>query len=582
MDAAAPRAKRRGGRWRLLPERGTLSLFELALLAVCVALVAVPLPQYLQDVVIQTFLWAGLALAWNIAGGFAGLISFGHAAFFGVGAYTSSILAANYGLTPWIGLWIGGLLAAAFGAVLTLVCARLRGPFFILSTLAAAEVVRIAALNWASLTGGAEGLSILPIASIANMVFESKTTYAALMLGYFVLIYAITKAVEGSRYGYYLFAARDDEEAASAAGVNPLLARTGAMCLSAFLSGIGGSLFAQYFLFLDPTHVISPELSFQFALLPALGGLGTAIGPVLGSFVITPLSEMLRSYFGGAGAGLHLAIYGGVLVVVMLYFPSGIAGALAAAGGTPAQGAAMTTLLEVRNLTRTFGALNAVAGVSFSVRQGELVGLIGPNGAGKSTLYNLIAGAIAPTSGGIVFKDRPVAGWKPYQAARAGVARTFQIPKPYRHLSVVENVALSAMLHDRTVAAACDSARAILADVGLADHEDAPVGNLTVGLLKRLEVARALALRPSLVLFDEIMAGLTPSEVKGMTNLVAALPARGITVIWVEHVLYAIMKTAPRIMVLHRGELIADDAPEVLVKDPAVIKAYLGEETSFA
>ena len=224
----------------------------------------------------------------------------------------------------------------------------------------------------------------------------------------------------------------------------------------------------------------------------------------------------------------------------------------------------MTTLLEVRNLTRTFGALNAVAGVTFSVRQGELVGLIGPNGAGKSTLYNLIAGAIAPTSGGIVFKDRPVAGWKPYQAARAGVARTFQIPKPYRHLSVVENVALSAMLHDRTVAAACDSARAILADVGLADHED------------------ALALRPSLVLFDEIMAGLTPSEVKGMTNLVAALPARGITVIWVEHVLYAIMKTAPRIMVLHRGELIADDAPEVLVKDPAVIKAYLGEETSFA
>src|SRR3954471_24484556 len=131
MDAAAPRAKRRG-RWRLLPERGTVSLFELALLAVCVALVAIPLPQYLHDVVIQTFLWAGLALAWNIAGGFAGLISFGHAAFFGVGAYTSSILAANYGLTPWIGLWIGGLLAGAFWAVLSTVWGRLRGAFCIL------------------------------------------------------------------------------------------------------------------------------------------------------------------------------------------------------------------------------------------------------------------------------------------------------------------------------------------------------------------------------------------------------------------------------------------------------------------
>jgi branched-chain amino acid transport system ATP-binding protein len=242
----------------------------------------------------------------------------------------------------------------------------------------------------------------------------------------------------------------------------------------------------------------------------------------------------------------------------------------------------MSALLEVRELTRAFGALKAVAGVSFSVRAGELVGLIGPNGAGKSTLYNVIAGAIAPSSGEVVFKGRPVAGWKPYQAARAGVARTFQIPKPYRHLSVLENVALSALLHERTVAAARDSAGAVLAEVGLADYLDAPVGNLTVGLLKRLEVARAIALRPSLVMFDEIMAGLTPSEVKGMTSLVAALPARGITVIWVEHVLYAIMNTAPRIMVLHRGELIADGAPATLAKDPAVIKAYLGEETSLA
>ena len=242
----------------------------------------------------------------------------------------------------------------------------------------------------------------------------------------------------------------------------------------------------------------------------------------------------------------------------------------------------MTALLEVRQLTRTFGALAAVAGVSFSVRQGELVGLIGPNGAGKSTLYNLIAGAITPTSGEIVFKDRPVAGWKPYQAARAGVARTFQIPKPYRHLSVPENVALSAMLHDRTVAAACESAQAILTDVGLADYVDAPVGNLTVGLLKRLEVARALALRPSLVLFDEIMAGLTPSEVRGMTNLVAGLPARGITVIWVEHVLYAIMKTATRMVVINRGKLIAEGAPAAVARDPEVVKAYLGEEMELA
>lgn len=239
-------------------------------------------------------------------------------------------------------------------------------------------------------------------------------------------------------------------------------------------------------------------------------------------------------------------------------------------------------LLEVRTLSRSFGTLWAVRNVSFSVQPGELVGLIGPNGAGKSTLYNLIAGALGPTSGEIVFNGRRVEGQQPYQAARGGIARTFQIPKPYRHLSVVDNVIVSALVHDFTVAAARRSAEAVLADVGLADYADAPVSILTTGLLKRLEVARALALKPSLVLFDEIMAGLTPSEVKIMTNLVAGLPARGITVIWVEHVLYAIMKTAQRIMVLHRGEMIADDTPEKVAADPVVIKAYLGEEMNLA
>jgi branched-chain amino acid transport system permease protein len=312
----------------LLPSRGKYSIFECALLTACIALVVIGPSQHMLDVILLSFMWAGLALAWNIAGGYAGLISLGHAAFFGIGAYTSSILTVKAGVTPWIGMWVGAVAAAVIGAILTLICARLRGPFFILSTLAAAEVVRIGALNWTSVTGGAEGLMILPTPSAMNMVFGSKTTYAMLMLIYMVVTYVVTKAIEGSRYGYYLFAIRDDEEAASAAGVNPLLARTGAMCTSAFLTAIGGSLFAQYFLFLDPTNVISPELSFQFALIPALGGLGTAIGPVLGAFVITPLSELLRSYFGGGAAGLHLAIYGAVLIIVMLYFPSGIAGAL--------------------------------------------------------------------------------------------------------------------------------------------------------------------------------------------------------------------------------------------------------------
>jgi branched-chain amino acid transport system ATP-binding protein len=242
----------------------------------------------------------------------------------------------------------------------------------------------------------------------------------------------------------------------------------------------------------------------------------------------------------------------------------------------------MSPLLEVRDLTCMFGALKAVAEVSFTVREGELLGLIGPNGAGKSTLYNLIAGAIKPTSGAVLFKGRTVTGWKPHHAARAGVARTFQIPKPYGNLTVIDNVALSALLHETSVSAARAYAEDVLADAGLSDVAEAPVSILTAGQLKRLEVARALALRPSLVLFDEIMAGLTRPEIMAMTDVVAALPARGITVIWVEHVLYAIMRAAPRIIVLDRGQIIADGAPERIAKDPAVIKAYLGEDANLA
>jgi branched-chain amino acid transport system ATP-binding protein len=242
----------------------------------------------------------------------------------------------------------------------------------------------------------------------------------------------------------------------------------------------------------------------------------------------------------------------------------------------------MTAILKVDNLSCRFGSLWAIHNVSFSVERGELLGLIGPNGAGKSTLYNLIAGAVSPTRGEIIFEDQRVTNLRSYEIARIGVARTFQIPKPYRQLSSVENVMLTAFQHEKSVRGARAFAAEILTDVGLKDYIDAPVTNLTVGLLKRLEVARALAMRPKLVLFDEIMAGLTPTEVGTMTKFVGSLPARGITVIWVEHVLYAIMKTASRIMVLNRGEIIADGVPAVVARDPAVVKAYLGEEMAFA
>jgi branched-chain amino acid transport system ATP-binding protein len=242
----------------------------------------------------------------------------------------------------------------------------------------------------------------------------------------------------------------------------------------------------------------------------------------------------------------------------------------------------MSALLEVQNVSQMFGATRAVDKVSFVVRPGELLGLIGPNGAGKSTLFNLIAGVMQPSSGRIILDGTDVTAWPSYDMARAGLARTFQIPKPYRQLSVLENVMISAFLRERSVTSARALADATLVDLGLAPYRDRPASELTAGLLKRLEVARALAMQPKLVLFDEIMAGLTPTEVGAMTEIVARLSARGITVIWVEHVLYAIMKTATRMVVINRGRVIAEGAPALVARDPAVVKAYLGEEMQLA
>jgi branched-chain amino acid transport system ATP-binding protein len=242
----------------------------------------------------------------------------------------------------------------------------------------------------------------------------------------------------------------------------------------------------------------------------------------------------------------------------------------------------MSALLEVRNLSRSFRTTLAVDDISFEVEEGELLGLMGPNGAGKSTLFNLVAGVLPPSAGEIVYDGKTVTGWKAHDMARVGIARTFQIPKPYRQLSVIENVMLSAFLREKSVAGARKLAAATLDDVGLGDFAGAPASSLTVGLLKRLEVARALVMRPRLVLFDEIMAGLTPTEVGSMTKFVAQLPSRGITVVWVEHVLYAIMKTATRMIVINRGKQIAEGTPAMMARDPAVIKAYLGEEIAIA
>jgi branched-chain amino acid transport system ATP-binding protein len=241
----------------------------------------------------------------------------------------------------------------------------------------------------------------------------------------------------------------------------------------------------------------------------------------------------------------------------------------------------MTALLEVRGISKSFRGLKAVSSASLEVPQGGIVALIGPNGAGKTTCFNMIAGVFAPDAGEILFDTRRIDGRRPDQICVAGVGRTFQIVKPFAGLSVLDNVIVGAFNRTRHVAEASKAASDILDKLGLGPKRDLPASSLTLPDRKRLEVARALATGPKLLLLDEVMAGLRPTECDQMVEVFRELNARdGLTILLIEHVMRAVMALAQRIVVLHHGEIIARGSPQEVVRDPAVLECYLGEDTA--
>jgi branched-chain amino acid transport system permease protein len=299
---------------------------SLALLVFLIIFPQIVQNPFILHVMIMILFYAALGGAWNIIGGFGGQLSLGHAAFFGLGAYSCVLLNLYYGLNPWIGMVIGTLITAVFAAAVSYPCFRLRGPFFTLATIAFAEVLRILAIYFKDFTKGSVGITIPLKPGLIYFTFREKAPYVYIALIFMVGVFLISYWIERKRFGYQLAAVREDEDAAESLGTSTPLVKLKASILSAILTSIGGVFYAQYILFIEPYSEFSLDFSIQFALIPMIGGMGTAIGPVIGSFVLTPLQELLRAWLGGKLAGLHLVIYGCTLIVVVIFMPQGIVG----------------------------------------------------------------------------------------------------------------------------------------------------------------------------------------------------------------------------------------------------------------
>jgi branched-chain amino acid transport system permease protein len=303
---------------------GTSIYVLLAMIVVLAVLSTVTRDKFYLHVLIMMMFYAGASSAWNLIGGFAGQLSLGHAAFFGIGAYTSTLLFINLGVSPWIGMLVGAVLAATVGALVGFPSFRLRGPFFTLVTIAFAEVLRILAITFHDFTRGSIGVSVPFRPGVENFIFRELSHYAYVALAFMSLMVFLSLWVERSRIGFYLSALREDEDAAQALGVNTARYKLIALLLSAFFTSVAGTFYAQYIFYIEPFAVFALDFSVLLAMMAIIGGLGTVWGPVAGAFLVTPLSEFLRAQLGGELQGLHLVIYGTVLILTVILLPMGL------------------------------------------------------------------------------------------------------------------------------------------------------------------------------------------------------------------------------------------------------------------
>ena len=576
------------------------------------------LPAFYESILYLVCHWAVLALSWNILSGYSGYFSFGHGAFFGIGMYTTAVLAGKLEWPFLATLPLAALLPALLAVLLGLVVFRVkavRGELFALLTLAVTFVVATIILN--TPIDGGPGIYLNNV-DVPHLAPSPSSSIYLLILGTTVLTMLVAWRVQASKLGIGLFAIHDDEDVAEVMGVPTLRYKLVAFAISCALAGLAGGIHALFVSYVTAGETFNITVPLTVVLMSVLGGTRHWAGPAVGAAAITGL---LYLFTAGDHAVAGKAAVGAILVLVILFMPDGIlgflvkrkrvpagegalAGPMAAGDGGqqaahPAESrktgeaagpaapveprapavAAGKPLLEVRGLSKSFKGLQALDAVSLQVRQGEILGLLGPNGSGKSTFINVVSGHYPLSAGEIVFEGRNLTGAPAHRMAQAGIARTYQIPRPFGHMTVLQNVSMVAMFGCAALGTreAEREAWKWLEFTGLQARAHALPDDLNLHQRKFLELARALAARPRLVLLDEVLSGLTPGEINEAIELIRRIRDQGATIVFVEHVMRAVMALTDRIVVLNHGKLIAQGEAAEVMKEAEVVSAYLGK-----
>jgi branched-chain amino acid transport system permease protein len=534
-------------------------------------------------------IYAILVIGYQFIFGHAGALALTQGTFFGLAAYITGVLGTKLGWTSAATLplsIVGPVLLAALVAVPVL---RLETHYFALATLGIAQVVLLVAIRWEPLTGGANGLAGVPGLELFGVAVPRGLPLVAVVWSLVAVCGAIAWHMMRGLYGRAFHVMRTSEMIAGTLGLDTGRLRFVAFLLSAAFAGLAGALHAHM------VQVVSPDvLEFHIMIaclsMAVVGGRTRVAGAILGAMLLVHLPEWFRGL-----EAYYLIAYGAVLLAMIIAAPDGLVGLLdklfrvtdrplpAVAPPqvepsplVPRRQVGDEAVLAIDGLTKRFGGVEALGGVTFSVGRGEILGLIGPNGSGKTTLINIVTGLCPADGGAVTLAGTSMLGRRPFEIARSGIARTFQAVNLVDDMPALDNVAVARMTRDAGLAAARASAMQLLRRTGLEAAAWRPAGALPQGARRRLEIARALALDPEIVLLDEPAAGLNGDEQGALADLLRMLARGGITLVVVEHNMGFLMPLADRIVCLDAGKVIAQGTPAQIRSDPAVVAAYLG------